>query len=249
MGESNSEIKQKTLELYAQLPMDIEERKKCISIRDKIFTLNYNFFKYIAFHTFLSNSSYASPEDKLQSACTAFLEIWWKYKYTPKYRDDISFSVFFGPRIMEMIKREFSEVKYSTRRNLCMKLGDQVNKHWGSVTYDDLKSPNLTLSPKEVDALKAIFGSVYPADLSEVEPYIEAGNEQSIDYLTDKYDSLQDFLIQEMIRTESKLTDANLLKLEEIFGINYLEMKKTLSGAEAALYKNLTDNLDILESF
>ena len=56
MADSKT-IKEKTLELYAQLPQDEEERKKRIDIRDQIIELNYAFFGYIASHTFINNSS------------------------------------------------------------------------------------------------------------------------------------------------------------------------------------------------
>ena len=58
-------IKQRTLELYALLPMDLEERQKQTAIRDEILKLNYKFFGYVAKETYVANAEY---EDKFQTA-------------------------------------------------------------------------------------------------------------------------------------------------------------------------------------
>ena len=112
---TNEQIKARTLELYAQLPPDEEGRKKRLDIRDEVLMLNYSFFGYLASHVYISNTS-ISYEDKMQSAIRCFLEIWWWYKWGQRYRTDLSFAVFFKPRIGEMMERELQEVKYSTKR-------------------------------------------------------------------------------------------------------------------------------------
>ena len=45
---STEYIKQRTLELYAMLPEDEEERKSRLDIRDEIIDLNYKFFGYVS---------------------------------------------------------------------------------------------------------------------------------------------------------------------------------------------------------
>lgn len=247
MGDSSSEqIKRMTLELYDQLPQDLEERLKRTDIRDKVFELNYTFFGYVASHTFINNSS-ITYEDKFQSACCAFLNMWWKYKYAAKYRTDLSFTVFFRPRIAEEIERELNEVKYSIRRTLCMEVGEQVGKHWGQVKYDDLSDPRLHLPPEKLNSLKAMFGTLYTADIEDHEMFLEAEKSSVFELPSDNYNTVHDFLIHEMIYEECKLTDSKLLEMEDVYGIDFWEMKQELPKAERDLHKMLQDSVDLQE--
>lgn len=244
---SNEEIKKRTSELYDLLPMDLEERKARTDIRDEVLQLNYAFFGYLASKTFINNH-YASYEDKLNTAIYAWLTMWWKYKWTPKYRADLSFTVFFGPRITEVMDRELTEVKYSIRRSMCMEVGNQLGKHWAKVTYEDLSDPRVHVSPQTMMSLKAIFGSLYVADLETHELYIEAEKPDIFKIPDDNYDSIHDFLIHEMVYSESKLTDKDLEKMADMYCVDFDELKKELPKAEADLYKMLHDSLDIHES-
>ena len=179
--KGNDKIKQRTLELYAMLPDGEEERKSRTDIRDELINLNYKFFGFVASHTYVDNT-YISYEDKFQSAVLHFCEIWWKYKWKGSatkrgYRQDLSFAVFFKPRLSEMIERELVEVKYSIRRSLCMEAGEQLGKHWSKVRYEDLSHVNL---PKDkMDSLKAIFGSMYIADLDQLRRFINHRNDRN----------------------------------------------------------------------
>ena len=228
---NNEQIKQKTIELYDQLPMELEERKARHDIRDQILELNYAFFGYVASHKFVNNQ-YVSYEDKLNTAIYAWLTMWWKYRWTPKYRADLSFTVFFKPRITEVMERELDEVKYSVRRSLC----------------DDLSDPRVKLTADKMNSLKAIFGSLYSADLETHEIYIEAAKPDLFRSMSDNYDSIHDFLIHEMIENESKLDDKKLREMSDMFGLDFYELKKELPQAEADLYKQLHDSLDVYES-
>lgn len=245
MGESSADrVKRLTLELYDQLPQDYEERIKRIDIRDKIFELNYTFFGYVASHTFINNPS-VTHEDKFQSACCAFLKMWWKYKYAAKYRTDLSFAVFFRPRIGEEIERELNEVKYSLRRTLCMEVGNQIDKHWSQVRYEDLSDPRVKLSVEKMNSLKAMFGTLYFADLEEHEQYLGSDALSTFNYPSDNYNSIHDFLIHEMIYQECKLTDSKLLEMADIYGMDFWDLKKALPQAEADLYRQLKDSIDL----
>lgn len=96
MEKPNREyVKQRTNELYAELPMDVELRMAQKSVRDEIINLNYSFFGYIAKSVIIESISY---EDKLQTALMSFMRMWWKYKLPP-YREDLAFTVFFKPRL------------------------------------------------------------------------------------------------------------------------------------------------------
>lgn len=247
-------VKQRTLEIYDSMPQEKELRKKCLKERDEIIELNYAFFGYIASKTYVNNNM-ATYEDKLQSALMHFCECFWWYKWkgdeTHKaYRDDLSFTVFFKPRISEMIDRELTVVKYSHRRTLCMKVGEMLNKHWASVTYEDLSDPRVKLSGQEMTSLKAIFGAMYNADIDTHALFISAPYESGSDLLvTDKYDTIEELLIQEMIAEESKLDNKHLKKMAEIYDIPYETLVDKLPSAESILYKRLKDQQEIRDVF
>lgn len=249
-------VKQKTIELYDSLPQELEARKSRLDVRDKIIELNYSFFGYIASHTFINNSA-VTYEDKFQSALLHFCECWWKWRWDGDehhkgYRKDLSFAVFFKPRVGEMIERELNEVKYSIRRSLCMEVGKQLGKHWGKVTYDDLSDPRLHLPADKMTALKAIFGTLYTADLEEHELYIPAdpvAPESFLDKMNDKYDDIESLLIDEMVRTEEKITEAKLAHMSEMYGIEINVLKDALPSAERKLYMNLKKAVEMQDLF
>ena len=241
MANKGSEyVKQRTQELYDSLPMDKEERMKSLKIRDEIISLNYKFFGYVAKSTFVEDCSH---EEKFQTALMSFLGMWWKYKWTPKYRADLSFAVFFKPRISEEIKRYLGTVSYSTKRALCLKASDQLGKPWTEIKYEDLN--NVNLPHKDLQALKVIFGATKPVDISEMELFLEAPEHKNdIEYYqTTKYNTLEELLIQEMIEQESKLSDKHLHYLSEVLDISYEKIKATLPKAMKILHDRLTENL------
>lgn len=253
MGNSTEFIKQRTLEIYDSMPQDKELRRACLDERDEIIELNYAFFGYVAKSTFINNPT-VTYEDKLQSALMHFCECFWWYKWrgdaTHKgYRQDLSFTVFYKPRIGEMIERELNQVKYSIRRSLCMEVGDQLGKHWGKVRYEDLADPRLKLSAEKMNTLKAIFGSLYIADLADHEAYIPAPTISSHieDQLTDNYESLDELLIQEMIRDESKLSNAQIYELATIYGIDPDILILHRKSAEDLLYARLKRSTDLID--
>lgn len=252
----NELVKLQTLELYDLLPMDKTERMKRTDIRDKVIELNYAFFGFVATKTFINNSS-ISYEDKLQSALMHFCECWWWYKWDgtgdPKhkgYRQDLSFTVFFKPRIGEMIERELNEVKYSVRRDLTMLVGAELGKHWGKVTYDDLKHVK-TIPPDKMNSLKAIFGSMYIADLETHALFIPDNRNVSsvIQQLTDNYNSVEGFLINLMIDCERKLNYNDLKDASEVSGISYDLLMEALPRSEKLLYEILSESCDTNDEF
>ena len=243
---TNAEIKRRTIELYDSLPQEAEERKKRIDVRDQVIELNYLFFGYLASHTYINNP-YITYEDKFQSALLHFCECWWWYKYAAKYRTDLSFATFFKPRISEMMDRELTEVKYSIYRPLKMEVGEQLGKHWSKVKYEDLSDPRVHLPADKMNSLKAIFGTLYFADLQDYEPFFssESDNYSEFDNMSDKYNSIEELLLHEMVEQETKLSDSDLLKMSEIYGIDYYTLKDKLPVAEKMLYKRLHDSLDL----
>ena len=248
-------VKQKTRDLYLTLPQDKKSRMSRIDIRDEVIELNYTFFGYVASHTYINNTS-ISYEDKFQSALGHFCEIWWTYLWqgdeTHKgYRQDLSFAVFFKPRIGEMIERELNEVKYSVRRSLCMEVGAMIGKHWGKVTYEDLSDPRVKLPADKMNSLKAIFGTVYVADLEDHLIYMEAPKTfDSIDSMVKvEYNDIEELLIQEMIQTEEKLDEKHLQNMAEVYQIEIEILREKLPAAEDILYHRLMSRLDVQDTF
>lgn len=260
--------KQRTIELYSYLPQanisedmtkeekdaEIEralaERFTYTDIRDEVVEINYAFFGYVASHTFINNSA-ISYEDKFQSALTHFCEMWHKYKFAAKYRTDLSFAVFFKPRVGECIERELNEVKYSLRRTLCMEVGEMVGKHWGQVKYDDLSDPRVKLKPEKMESLKAMFGTFYWADLETHALFIQSDVQYSkeSELYSDNYDTVQGLLIHEMVENESKLSDKKLLDLSMMLDIPFNQLKDELPAAEAKLKSYLEDVVAIQGDF
>lgn len=238
---SREYVKKRTLELYDSLPMELEARKARHDIRDEIIELNYTFFGYVANCAFVEGVLY---EDKFQTALMAFLGMWWKYKFAPKYRSDLSFAVFFKPRLVEEVRRYLTTFSYSQKRSLCLKVATQLDKPWTAVNYDDLSK--VDLSEDDLLALKAILGSVHPQDLSDIEGFIEMQNTpvQGVEkYVTDKYDSIEDLLIQEMISQEAPIEAKQMKHLSELYGIPYIELNEALPKALKKLHERLTHNL------
>lgn len=255
MCEATESVKQRTIALYDSLPQEYEARIARTDIRDQIIDLNYTFFGYVASHTFINNSS-ISYEDKFQSAVLHFCECWWKWRWNGDanhrgYRGDVSFAVFFKPRVGEMIERELNEVKYSIRRSLCMEVGKQIGKHWGKVTYEDLSDPRVKLPADKMISLKAIFGTLYSADLEQHELYIacETPATSISNSLSYDFDSIEELLVEEMIRTEEKITSAKLVQMEKMYSIDVATLQAKLPIAEKMLYSRLYQTIEIRSVF
>lgn len=244
--------KERTVELYDYLPQTtLEERATFTDIRDAVIDLNYTFFGYIASHKFLNNS-FISYEDKFQSALLHFCEMWEKYRFWGgRYRTDVAFGVFFKPRITECMERELDEVKYSLRRTLTMEVGDQIGKHWAKVTYEDLSDPRVKLSGEKMESLKAMFGSMYVADLETHAMFIESSDNpvDSSDLYSDNYSTLTDMLIHEMVERERKLTPKDVAEISELMTIPIEKIQSLLPEAEDKLYKTLVERVEINECF
>lgn len=249
MNESEY-VKARTLELYSYLPQDsLQHRFKFTEIRDEILGLNYKLLCWIASNTFVANTS-VTYEDKVQSCVLHFCEIWHKYQFAAKYRTDLSFAVFFKPRLSEEIQRELNIVKYSIERTLKMEAGAQLGKFWSKVTYEDLK--DVRLPEDKLRALQAMFGCLYWADLDVHTLYQRADgmkNYGAESLYTDNYDTIVDMLVHEMVEQESLLDDKMLLKISEINDIPYDELEQARSIAEQKLREYLLDKISITETF
>lgn len=259
MGYSTDYIKQRTLEIYDSMPQEKEARMNCISERDEIIELNYKFFGYVASHTFINNSA-IDYEDKFQSCVCHFCDCFWWYKWkgdeTHKgYRQDLSFAVFFKPRLGEMIERELNTVKYSVRRSLCMEAGKQLGKHWAKVTYDDLK--DVDLPADKMESLKMIFGSLYPEDptntdlftFDEDEPDLAFSLDIDSDFNIDTDEGLCKLMIQDMLILQDKLDDSELQKMSNMYQIDFNKLKKLYPLAEKHLVEVVKKRIDLLEGF
>ena len=147
-----------------------------------------------------------------------------------------------------MIERELSTVKYSTRRTLCMKAANQLGIHWAKLRYEDLADPRLVLSPQDMNSLKAIFGVSYLADLQDHELYIDGSSamgrlsETEKYMLSDKYNSVVDLLMHEMMDEEKMLTTKDLKQMSDIYDISLEVLAANLPIAQERLYKFLKKN-------
>lgn len=249
-------IKQRTLELYSYLPQTtLKERDSYHDIRDEIIAINDEFFWFIARSKYINNQT-LSIEDKYQSAICNFMSncLWAKYMFTPaegkKYRTDLAFTSFFKPRITECMERELDNVKWTLRRSLCMKVGNQIGKYWSEVTYEDI--PKAQLTPQEREAISSIFCTSSNADVNDISIYKPASTvveDRIEDLYNDEYDSTEDLLVHEMLERESKLEDSFLLKMSEMYGIPYDELVKARPGAEAKLKQQLEEAINIQDAF
>lgn len=249
-------IKSRTIELYDFLPQTtLQERASYTDIRDEIIMLNDNFFWYIAKTKYINNQT-VSLEDKYQSAICHFInhDLWAKFRFTPKegkqYRTDLAFSSFFKPRITECMAREFDNVRWTLRRSLCMKAGEQLGKYWSEVTYEDVAK--VSLPPEQMESLRAIFCTMNNADINDISIYKPASTivEDKIEELyNDEYDSVEELIIHEMLEREEKLEDSFLLKMSELYDIPYDELVKARPGAEAELKRRLEDAISVQDAF
>ena len=252
--KKNDWIKARTQELYDMLPQTtLAERETYTDIRDEIIELNMSFFGYIAKITYVTDPM-ATYEDKLQSVTVNFCQMWAKYKFAPEYRTDLSFSVFFKPRLSECVKRELNTIKYSLRRTVCMKAAAQLGKHWGQVTKEDIS--RVHLPPQEMQTLEAIFSTQYDTtydenNASQSHPSVaEFTTTCGIDSIyTEQYDNLEDLIVHEMIEQESKLSDSYLLKMSEMYGIPYNELIAARPQGEIKLKRQLEESMYIKEAF
>lgn len=176
-----------------------------------------------------------------------------------KYRTDLSFAVFFKPRVSECIRRELNTIKYSLRRTICMKAATQLGKHWGQITKEDISKVKLT--PQEMQILESIFNTQYEVSFDDAEiPSIHKSKNavqqsdfivsQGIDDIyTEEYNSLEDLIMHEMIEEQSKLDDAHLLKMAQMYGIPFSDLVKARPRGEEKLRTLLEEAIDIKDSF
>ena len=258
--DKNDFVKTRTIELYDKLPMtSLEDRKACTDIRDEIIELNYPYFVYLAKKLYVDNSS-VTFEDKLQTILSNFCILWpeWRFPKINKYgqyRDykNLSFAVFFKPRLFETSRRELNVIKYSLRRSLCSKAAAMLNKDkWADVTKDDIAK--LDLPQNEIDILERIFNNRYTKDIDKPETgTVIKSTQLAVDTVeelyTENYNSVVDLIVHEMIEQESKLSDSHLLKMANLYTIPYDELLKARPLGEAKLKRKLEDAISLQSAF
>lgn len=248
----NSYIKRYTDLLYDSLPQtSLEERALYTEVRDKVIELNNGLFMWMARRKFV-NCTYAELQDKHQAVITRFCECWTWYKFAKKYRTDLTFSVFYTPRIGEMLERDFNEVRYSLRRQYCMEVGDQIGKEWSDVTYEDLSNPKVKLSASHKVSLMCMFGTLHPGSLEDVSPFLEAPDDidadtNPLDQMTEEYDDIVSLLIHAMIDKEKKLTKRDISKMSDMFEIPKYELESKVDIAEKELFRLLSRDVQQIE--
>ena len=258
--DKNNFVKTRTIELYDKLPMtSLEDRQACTEIRDEIIELNYPFFKYLAKKLYVDNPV-VTYEDKLQTILSNFCILWpeWRFPKINKYGQykeykNLSFAVFFKPRLFETSRRELNVIKYSLRRSLCTKAANLLNKEkWADVTKEDIA--NLDLPQNEISILERIFNNRYTKDIDKPETgTIVKTTQLTVDTVeelyTENYDSVVDLIVHEMIEQESKLSDSHLLKMSNLYTIPYDELVKARPLGEAKLKHKLEDAINLQSTF
>lgn len=252
MPRFSNAAKEKTKLLYESLPQDKCQRMSRLDIRDQVIELNYHFFEYVASHTYVKNR-FSEYEDRLQTCLLSFCSIWWKYLWdgtgddtSNGFRTDLAFTTFFKPRLSEMIDRELTEVKYHVYRTLKIKAANQVGKHWSKLEYEDLSKVNLPAD--DMLALKAIFKSDYTSSIDDQQYLLASSDANSGNLLEDildnnEYNSVCEFLIQEIVRKEDILTDRDLSALSTMYGIPISDLQLYLPSAYAKLQHALEEKL------
>ena len=235
------------MELYSYLPQtSLEDRLKYTDIRDEVVYLNYKFFGYVASHVYIK-STHVSYEDKFQSALMNFCTMWHKFKYEKKYRTDLSFSVFFKPRLSECVYRELVTVKHTVNRGLKMEAASQLGIHYSKLTYDDLSK--VSMRPDRMAALKAVFHADYEEDLDTAaifvpDTYSDVSTYEQ-DLYSDKYNDVEHVIMNEMIEKEKMLTLDDLFELSDVTGIDVSDLKQAQPKAEKLLYDELTSIVEV----
>lgn len=234
--------KQRTLELYSYLPQtSLEERAKYTDIRDEVIFINYSYFGFIANNVYLKSCS-VSYEDKFQAAVEHFCTMWHKFMFAKKYRTDLSFSVFFKPRLSECVYRELLTVKYTVSRSLKIEAAEQIGKHYTKLTYEDLSK--VRMPPEKLAALKSVFFADCEEDLDTACMFVgstnpDMGSFEEVMY-SDEYDDIEHMLINEMVEKESTLDMSDLYTLSDVTGVSVSELQRTKPKAEKLLYDMLT---------
>lgn len=242
--------KQRTVELYSYLPQtSLEDRYKYTDIRDEVIYLNYKFFGYVAAHVYIKGK-HCSYEDKFQSALTAFCQMWHKYMYAAKYRTDLSFSVFFKPRLSECVYRDLLTVKHTINRSLKMEAAEQLGIQYSKLTYDDLTKVNM--APDRMASLKAVFYADFEEDLETASIFVPASADTTVyeqELYSDDYDDVEHVLIKEMLEKERLLTLSDLVELSDVLGIDVKQLEEAQPRAEKMLYDELQSIIECKKAF
>ena len=100
-------------------------------------------------------------------------------------------------------------------------------------------------------ALKAVFGSMYVADLETHAMFIPSESTYSSvsELYTDDYDSLTDMLIHEMVERESDLSDNDLKGLAEMLSLSLDTLRELLPKAKEKLYNTLVNKVEMQLEF
>ena len=246
-----TEIKDRTNALYDSLPLEEEARKSRIDVRNQVVELNYEFFKFVASHTFPVGKHF-DFDDKVQSGITYFCNnIWHQYRWEGHTRMDLCFSTYFYPRVSKGLYQDLSEVKYTPKRNVMSKISKQLGKPWSEVRKEDLNDPRVKLSPANRKFAETLFEIPNMKSLEDVSVYIAtAPQDVSIaDKLTYEYDSIEELLVREMIITEKKLSNAHLQRLANMFCLDIDELILARPSAEGILLERLRESQFLKDTF
>ena len=136
-----------------------------------------------------------------------------------------------------------------------MKAAKQLGKKWTEITKEDIQY--VQLDQQDMHVLETIFNTRNNASYDDGDGDVKLKNVQhgfiasyGIDNIyTENYDSLEDLIVHEMIEAESKLEDADLLKMSELYGIPFCDLQKARPLGEEKLKIMLEEYIDIQDAF
>jgi len=235
-------IKKRTLELYSQLPIDCEEgRKSRIDIRDELVIMHDRFIHKMAQNTYLDNNKY-TYEDIYQQTRLEFIEIWWWFKYPPKYKSTVGFTSYFYQRIIERTIRALSELSYSMCRSTFIKCADLLGlPHWNKLKPEMLSQ--IEGHYELVQLCLRLMNNRYRLPIEEHQELkndVISSTNKLLTYLNDPSDERR-LLISEMIYRESSLSEKELDEISEMYSIPLSDLLPHLELAKIELYNILKD--------
>jgi hypothetical protein len=200
----------------------------------------------MAHSTYLDNNLY-TYDDIYQQTRLEFIEIWWWFKYPPKYKSTVGFTSYFFLRIIERTVRALSELSYSMCRSTFIKCADLLGlEHWNQVKPEMLSQ--IEGHYELVQLAMRLFSNKFRLPFEEqldLHNYDRLNcSDKLLSYLDNPHD-VKRLLIAEMIHRESSLTEKELNEISEMYSIPIYNLTPHLDLAKIELYNVLKSTAHI----
>lgn len=251
MNDKIEYIKSRTLDLYNELPIDdAKARQSRIDIRDELFGMHMNLFRKIAHRTYLDHNRY-DYDDKFQEVCLQFAEIWWWYKWPPRYKTETSFSSYFFIRLKERAERSLNELSYSVYRSTLIECQELLGlDHWTKVKPDMLSAIEGNVDTVQL-AMRLFNRNFYTPIDSHYD--LQASSSSLVGGVLESYcenpSDIRRLLISEFIYRECDLSPKDLQEISDIYSIPLDCLEDNLQEAKKELYYELKQASAVDASF